>query len=230
MTASRLRWVAVPVVLAALAFAPVASGDRIGGRVAQALKIAKRADRNASKALARTAVPGPQGGKGDPGGSGPGGANGVNGANGAAGPQGPVGPAGPAGRDGLASLNAVSQTNADPVKVWTAQNMTAEVTVASVAVSRPEAGDVHVLADGQLSETQGSATPVGCWVALDGRRLDQRDFVVGAREDRLVAVSSVTEVPAGTHTVAFRCQRLNGLTEAVPEFPAGRARLTVLSG
>lgn len=105
---------------------PAFGGTSVATQVAQALKLAKRADKNAATAvkLAKAAgtggttsgeagATGPQGPKGDTGATGaagPQGPKGDKGDAGAAGPQGPAGVQGPAGPAGPAGANGVAQS------------------------------------------------------------------------------------------------------------------------
>jgi hypothetical protein len=73
------------------------SAVSVAKKAAQALKLAKRADKNAKRALAQSGVPGPAGAKGDTGAPG---AKGDKGETGAAGPQGLKGDTGAQGIQG----------------------------------------------------------------------------------------------------------------------------------
>lgn len=123
----RKRAVAVCGVLFVVTIVPPAfGGTSVTTQVAQALKLAKRADKNAATAvrLAKAAgtggttageagAAGPQGPKGDTGAAGaagPQGQKGDKGDTGATGPQGPAGAQGPAGPQGPAGANGVAQS------------------------------------------------------------------------------------------------------------------------
>lgn len=224
----------VAVVATVLTVPVPADGSSLGSKVAQALRLAKRADRNASQALrlARASQPGPQGPegpRGPEGASGPAGRNGQDGANGAPGQPGAKGDPGEPGRDAFASVAVTSVRNDSDVRLG-AVFTTRRETVASVTVSRQAEGLVLVQADGQITETRGMPTPVTCTIEVDGGAVETREFDLGAGADELVALSGVTSLPVGAHTVAWVCQRSDGVTDAIAVFPVGRARLSIVSG
>lgn len=227
----RMYAVAMTAALAALTTAvPVHAGDTLAAKVAQALKISLRAESTANRALAMASQPrataepvaGPRGPQGEPGPQGERGPTGPAG-SGSPGSQGPTGAAGATGPVGPAGSAAI----------YTATN-TADVTLTTnpeAVVSLPftaSGGTVVVTFTGQAN---GAATndAANCDLRVDGQNPADPDYTyatVRANDSVTVTGSFNPTVTAGAHTVAFTCRR----STAAIQFPAGRARLTVLAG
>lgn len=227
------------VLVALILSAPAAdAGTNLAHKVAQALTIAKRADKRSRKAIAAVApsVRGPEGERGlegrdgatgRPGVDGPKGQAGATGATGATGVQGAAGSQGPAGENASAAVNVTTGTNATDVRLG-AVFTTQEESVVAVTVQPSTAGRVMAEMDGEVTETRGFPTPVECVLRVDGNDEATRDFDLAASAHATVAVSAAPFLTAGTHDVRVSCHRVDGRTDAIPAFPAGRSRLTVV--
>lgn len=203
----------------------------VGKKVAQALSTAQEANQTAQAAwqiayYAATQTPeqGPQGESGQDGQRGP---QGERGPAGSIGPQGEEGPKGEPGEPGTASLQADSATNSADVPIWTPQNSTAEIQVASVPVDGD--GEALVVAEGVLVETASAPTPAQCSIYVGNDRRERREFNVDPRAQQPFTVSTTTNLTSGSN-VNLRCQRTSGQYDAKVHVPAQQARISVVGG
>lgn len=239
----RYRYLAALLVVAALCVPALAdAGDGLTRKVTRALKIAKQADARSKTALAAVTAPskgdiGPAGERGADGPHGASGRDGVDGAAGLAGAKGAdgsTGQKGDPGRDGIGSV--YTATNAEAVRLGASGAMTDAFTVAETMFSVARSGLALIHADGQIASVRPNAgtppgpTPVTCSIEVDGMATDTREFDLAAGATQLVALHSAVPLSAGSHHAALVCHRSNGMNDAVAEFAAHRARLSVLGG
>lgn len=227
-------------VLATLAVSPATAGNPLGVKVNTALRIARHADANATKALAMASAhtsgstSGTKGDTGSPGTTGKDGAAGSNGADGTdgqsitgpagpkgdTGPTGPQGDAGPAGPAGAASIATAENTS-------NVQLGSSNTDVVVVSFTMVKDGTALVSFSGQVNSDSG-ADAANCDLRVDGQPPadDAYSYTsIPAGASVSVAASFAPSLTAGQHTASFECRRSSqSLT-----FPAGRARLTVLS-
>lgn len=211
---SRTVAVIVAAVLAALAVSPAAeSAGSLAHRTAQALRLAKRADRNARVALARTAPAGAQG---------PAGVNGVDGAAGTPGRDGApghdgapaiagakgadgasiVGPAGPAGQDGQNAAPRpapYSATNQNVVSLDPANRT--PVATAHTFFAQPS--PAVVLADVELRAV--STGDVTCALRLNGSTLEERAQTVTVGGIETLSLHTAHDAPSGSGDAEVAC-------------------------
>lgn len=217
------------------------TSDPIARKVNRAVRIAKRADANAKKALAQPTIPGPigptgidgttgprgergpqgdigpRGPEGDPGPRGFPGADGIDGKDGATGPQGPQGP------PGIASLAATSATNPATVTIGTTWTP-----VVNEAVTADADGSAFLYWESQINGENGTADGLLCELRLDSSTLAQRFFYIGGATQVSGSASALANLTTGSHSVAVVCQRGSSLSNV--QVPAERSRLTVLQG
>lgn len=235
MLAPRWTWPLFALVALCLV-APAA--DAVPNLARKAYSLAARADTRAkaaqrdSRAALAASAPGP---RGDAGGAGSNGENGRDGSAGVAGRDGTSGAAGASGADGVdglpgtngdASVRVVTATNTGDVFVG-AEVTTREEVIASVVVVREQTGTVLIQAEGEAVEIRRAPTHMTCSIdAPSVAAVRQFDVAAGARV--LVGMTAAPVLSAGTHSVSFVCARSDGRTDAVVEFPAQRARISVL--
>ena len=223
---TRLRWEAalrlVFVIIILTLLLPTLAVSSTGEPLAKkALRIARRADRNASKALASQHGPtlqGPQGIPGERGTDGLRGADGVDGAKGAAGAdgqKGDPGDTGPQGPAGVAQLAIASATNPATVVLTDSDTTVAQV-------------QFHVTMDAQLNGENPNASGVYCALRADAQTLAERFVSVPGASQVSVAGTAPFAATANTHMAGLVCHRTNSLADV--EIPAERARVSVLAG
>ncbi|MEH3052751.1 MAG: collagen-like protein [Patulibacter minatonensis] len=200
----RKRTVAVCAVLFATAVVPPAFGaDNVAKQVAQALKLAKRADKNAATAvkLAKAAgssgtaagANGAAGEKGATGAAGPQGPAGAKGDPGAAGAQGPKGDAGAKGDTGAQGPKGDPGASASSIAPLASSSITTPVDIGSVSglsFTASSGGSIvtelapsghtyvvtaHLSIDGTAAGTTGG---VKCFLAQNGVALDVANSTV----------------------------------------------------
>lgn len=230
----RFSIIVISLLLAFILATPAAdAGTNIAREVAQALKLAKHADKTAKAALAASKR-GTKGATGAQGPSGAAGLNGSDGSNGSIGPKGTKGDTGQAGQDATANVAATSSQNAADVTLGTPFSTSAK-TIAHVVLVSSVAGRIVVQADGEITNPRynandgGQAAPVTCRIEIDATTVESRDFDLDALARQLVTISTVADLGVGTHDVALVCQRTNGVADSQPVFPVQRSRLTALS-
>lgn len=175
-------------------------------RVDRALKLAKRADKNAASALKQTKQPGPAGATGPAGPAGPAGAAGAAGKDGAAGTQGPAGPSASAGDDSLIYTTGFP-SSAAPAVLGTSITVTqpSRLVVTSAITVRPAAAaDYAATCELRLRQT-GTTIDVGAASRWAGP---------GTVTRATLANTGVGSVPAGTWNAFLYCE--DGGVDAVP--------------
>lgn len=224
----RMTRTIVLVALIAATFAPVPGYAAPGTTLAKkALKIAKRADQKATRALAHAkpgrdgtnGTAGAQGAAGPSGASGHDGAPGPRGAEGATGPRGPIGEQGPIGPSGTATIGAISATNPGTVRV--------EGEGSLVASLNGDAGQVLIVAEGQVNSENEFADAILCELRAGNATVAERYLSLPANDKRSISATAVVTLEAPT-PVAFTCRKSD--SRSVVEFPAERLRLTALAG
>jgi hypothetical protein len=175
------------------------SATSLASKVTRALKLSKRADRNARRALANSRKPGPAGPPGLAG------AKGEKGDNGAPGDQGDAGTPGDKGDQGDTGPSNGFFQDDGPTVEWTG----GEQTLRSIAIP---GGNYIVNANLVANSNAASQQSVACRIMLGGALVGRADDInLGAAEglDReAIALTGGGFVPAAT-TVELRCTASN---------------------
>lgn len=211
-----MRVLAVALVALLLSL-PVTTdaGVSVARKAAQALRIAKAADKRSRQALAAVRPA-------------------ARGAVGATGPRGAVGLRGEAGLDGRDGADAAT---GPPVATFgaihSAQNAGAvtvplgeRVTVVGVVLDRETAAEALVIVEGQMNGENGASDQVVCEIRQDGSAITYRTFTAPPSAEVAVTASAVLRLPAGPSTLAFTCRKTS--EPSMVSFPPERTRLTVV--
>lgn len=223
------RLIALLCVGGLLLSVPQAVGaPSLSAQVKQALKLAKKADANAKKAVklaeskplnSGTGAPGPAGATGPQGAPGPAGAAGPKGdkgdagSQGPAGTQGPAGPAGPAG--GAGTLYAKSIIDPTPENNDFAEQTDRAIATnfASVGLLTVPAGNYAITARVQAKQMAASPPAVICQLLVDGTEV-ARDTSAGLNSGetskfRTLNLAHAAAVGAGTE-LQLECKVAGG--------------------
>jgi len=182
------------------------SAQSVAKKLARTLKIAKRADRNAKRALRRARTPGPAVA---PGASGPTGPQGPAGAPGAKGDKGDRGDDGAAGRDAFTDVGVAASTT----DFTTTSDSFVDVTGASASVTVPEGRTATVIAHFSAETTCAGGTPgatCNLEVLLDGTAMAPAEGADGVFD-------SNQDDPGIASPTTFRLDDLSLAVQAIDE-------------